>query len=75
MTDQLLQPQSLFDLSDPATAALFDGCDTVWQALPQIKRHVARLTEGGRRIDGTVLDGAWLGEAAIVIEAGAVRCV
>jgi NDP-sugar pyrophosphorylase family protein len=72
MTNQLLQPQSLFDLSDPTTAALFDGCATVWQALPQIKRHVARLTAGGPRIDGTVMDGAWLGEAAIVIEAGAV---
>ena len=72
MTNQQLRPQAFFDLSNPDTAAFFDGCDYVWEALPQIKRHVARLTAGGRRIDGTVMDGAWLGEAAIVIEAGAV---
>lgn len=72
MTTNLLHPTTLFDLSDPATAAFFDGCDYVWQALPQIKRHVARLTAGGRRIDGTVMPGAWLGDAPIVIEAGAV---
>lgn len=67
-----LHPAALFDLSDPTTAVFFDGCEYVWEALPQIKRHVARLTEGGRRIDGTVMGGAWLGDAPIVIEAGAV---
>ena len=40
--------------------------------MAQIQRHVARQTEGGRRIDGTIMDGAWLGDAPIVIEAGAV---
>jgi NDP-sugar pyrophosphorylase family protein len=72
MKDAFLHPATLFDLSDPATAAFFDGCEYVWEALPLIKRHVARLTAGGRRVDGTVMDGAWLGDAAIVIEAGAV---
>jgi NDP-sugar pyrophosphorylase family protein len=67
-----LTPAALFDLSDPTTAAFFDSCDYVWEALAQIKRHVARLTAGGRRIDGTVMDGAWLSDAPIVIEAGAV---
>ncbi len=67
-----LSPTALFDLSDAGTGAFFDGCQYVWQALPQIKRHVARLTAAGRRIDGTVMDGAWLGDAPIVIEAGAV---
>ncbi|HRN68494.1 MAG TPA: glucose-1-phosphate thymidylyltransferase [Promineifilum sp.] len=72
MTENLLHPTVLFALSDPTTAAFFDGCDYVWEAIPQIKRHVARLTAAGRRIDGTVMDGAWLGDAPIVIEAGAV---
>ncbi len=72
MTENLLHPTALFDLSDPTTAAFFDGCDYVWEAIPQIKRHVARLTAAGRRIDGTVMPGAWLGDAPIVIEAGAV---
>ncbi len=72
MSDSNLQPQALFDLSDPATAAFFDGCAYIWEALPRIAGHVARLTGGGRRIDGTVMDGAWLGDGPIVIEAGAV---
>ncbi len=72
MNDHNLRPTSLFDLSHPATAAFFDGCAYVWEALAQLERHVARLTDGGRRIDGTVMDGAWLSDAAIVIEAGAL---
>lgn len=72
MSNDLLRPATLFDLSDPLTAAFFDGCEYVWEALPQIKHHVARLTGGGRRIDGTAMDGAWLSDAPIVIEAGAI---
>lgn len=72
MNDNDLRPAAFFDLSDPATAAFFDGCDYVWEALAQIKRHVARLTAGGTRIEGMVMDGAWLSDAAIVIEEGAV---
>ena len=72
MNDQLLIAPALFDLSDPDTAAFFDGGRYVWEALSQIKHHVARLTAGGRRIDGTVMDGAWLGDAPIVVEAGAI---
>jgi NDP-sugar pyrophosphorylase family protein len=72
MTNRNLQLEAFFDISDPTMAAFFDGCEYVWQALPQIKRHVARLTAGERRIDGTVMPGAWLGDAPIVIEAGAV---
>ncbi|HOU40675.1 MAG TPA: glucose-1-phosphate thymidylyltransferase [Promineifilum sp.] len=72
MNDNDLRPDALFDLSNPTTAAFFDGCAYVWEALAQLERHVARLTAGGRRIDGTVMDGAWLGDAPIVIEAGAL---
>lgn len=72
MNDNDLRPEALFNLSDPATAAFFDGCDYVWQALTRLEEHVQRLTAGGRRIDGTVMSGAWLGDAPIVIEEGAV---
>ena len=72
MSDHHLHPSDFFDLSDPTTAVFFEGCEYVWEALPPIKHHVARLTAGGRRIDGTVMDGAWLGDAPVVIEAGAV---
>ena len=34
MTNQQLRPQAFFDLSNPDTAAFFDGCDYVWEALP-----------------------------------------
>jgi len=67
-----LSPESLFNLDSPPTAAFFDACAYAWEALPQIKRHVARLTAGGRRIEGVVMDGAWLSDAPIVIEAGAL---
>ena len=72
MNDDYLRPEALFDLSDPATAVFFDGCEYVWEALAQIKHHVARLTAGNRRIAGQVMDGAWLGDGPIVIEEGAV---
>jgi len=72
MNDDLLSAQALFDLSNPTTAAFFADCRYVWEALPRIADHVARLTGGGRRIDGTVMPGAWLGDGPIVIEAGAV---
>ena len=72
MNDHNLRPTSLFDLSHPTTAAFFDDCAYVWEALAHLEEHVARLTAAGRRIDGTVMDGAWLGDAPIVIEAGAV---
>lgn len=72
MTASDLHPNAFFDLSNPATAAFFADCTYVWQALTHLEAHVARLTGGGRRIDGTVMSGAWLGDAPIVIEEGAV---
>jgi NDP-sugar pyrophosphorylase family protein len=72
MSNNHLHPTTFFDLSDPTTAAFFNGCDYVWQALGQIEHHVARLTAGGRHIEGEVMPGAWLGDGPLVIEAGAI---
>ncbi len=72
MNDQYLHPTSLFNLSHPTTAAFFAGCAYVWEALAHLEEHVARLTAGGRRINGMVMAGAWLSDAAIVIEEGAI---
>ena len=72
MNDTDLRPEALFDLSDPTTAAFFANCAYVWEALAHLEEHVARLTAGGTRIAGTVMSGAWLGDAPIVIEEGAV---
>ena len=72
MNDNDLRPEALFDLSNPTTAAFFEDCAYVWQALARLEEHVQRLTAGGTRIAGTVMSGAWLGDAPIVIEEGAV---
>jgi UDP-N-acetylglucosamine diphosphorylase / glucose-1-phosphate thymidylyltransferase / UDP-N-acetylgalactosamine diphosphorylase / glucosamine-1-phosphate N-acetyltransferase / galactosamine-1-phosphate N-acetyltransferase len=72
MNDDNLHPSALFDLTDARTAAFFEGCDYVWEALPQIRHHVARLTAGGTQVAGKVMPGAWLGGGPIVIEAGAI---
>lgn len=72
MSSTDLSPGAFFDLGDPATAAYFEGCTFVWEALARIKHHVARLTAGGTAVRGTVMSGAWLGTAPIVIEEGAV---
>jgi UDP-N-acetylglucosamine diphosphorylase / glucose-1-phosphate thymidylyltransferase / UDP-N-acetylgalactosamine diphosphorylase / glucosamine-1-phosphate N-acetyltransferase / galactosamine-1-phosphate N-acetyltransferase len=72
MNDDVLSPAALFDLADEITAFFFQGCRYVWDAIPQIRHHVARLTADGSRVAGTVMPGAWLGDGPIVIEAGAV---
>lgn len=72
MTSDLLRPQAFFDLSDPAVAAFFQGCDRVWEALPEIGRHVAQLTGGRQSIHGTVMPGAHLSDQPIFIGEGAI---
>jgi NDP-sugar pyrophosphorylase family protein len=72
MSDSRLRPEAFFDLSDSAVAALFADCAMVWDALPQIGRHVAALTGGTQTIQGTVMPGAYLGDAPLFIGEGAV---
>lgn len=67
----MLHPTDFFDLSDPFTAALFEGCDFVWEAIPQIAHHVSRLTEGKQMILSQVADGAYLSDKPIYIGEGA----
>ena len=67
----MLHPTDFFDLSDDAVALFFAGCDMVWEAIPQISTHVARLTEGKQTILGEVMPGAYLSERPIFIGEGA----
>jgi UDP-N-acetylglucosamine diphosphorylase / glucose-1-phosphate thymidylyltransferase / UDP-N-acetylgalactosamine diphosphorylase / glucosamine-1-phosphate N-acetyltransferase / galactosamine-1-phosphate N-acetyltransferase len=67
----MLKPTDFFNLSDPFTASFFADCDFVWQALAQIKKHVARLVGEGQTILGDVMPGAYLSERAIFIAEGA----
>ena len=68
----MISPSDFFDLSDPLTAALFDGCTAAWEPLHHLKSHVARLTDGKQTILGEVSPGAWLGDAPVYIGEGAV---
>lgn len=67
----MLAPSDFFDLTDELTASLFEGCRMVWDAIPHIGRHVARLTGVHQTIEGDVMPGAYLSDRPIYIGAGA----
>lgn len=67
----MLKPADFFKLKIPFVADLFSDCDFVWEALPNIKSHVARLVSGSRTILGEVMPGAFVGDGAIYIGEGA----
>lgn len=71
----MFRPQDLFDLGQTAHAALFEGCEFAWQALPRIKSYLATHCRPG--FHGRLLGRAWLGELVwvgegTVIEEGAM---
>lgn len=67
----MLRPEDFFDLQDEAIAAFFDGCEFVWEAIPQIAEYVQQLTQGKQTILGDVMNGAIVGDAPIYIGEGA----
>jgi UDP-N-acetylglucosamine diphosphorylase / glucose-1-phosphate thymidylyltransferase / UDP-N-acetylgalactosamine diphosphorylase / glucosamine-1-phosphate N-acetyltransferase / galactosamine-1-phosphate N-acetyltransferase len=67
----MLQPTDFFDLSEASNAILFEGCDLVWEALPKIGDHVARLVGEGQTIHGEVMAGAYLSGRPLYIAEGA----
>ncbi len=67
----MLHPSDLFDLSDPFSASLFDDCTFAWDAIPNIKAHVARLLDGKRIIEGEVMPGAIIADGPVYIGKGA----
>ena len=67
----MLRPVDFFDLQDTAVSAFFDGCDFVWEAIPQIAAHVQRLTEGKQTILGEVMPGAFISDGPVFIGEGA----
>ncbi len=68
----MLTPTDFFDLTDPLAASIFEGCSNAWEPLHHLKKHLARLTGGRKTILGEVSRGAWLGDAAIYIDEGAL---
>ena len=63
----MLAPSDFFDLSDSLVAEMFAECEFVWQAIPHIGRHVARLTAGKQTILGEVMPGAYVGDRPVYI--------
>ena len=67
-----LTPNGFFDLADNWVASFFAGCRYVWDAIPQIEVHVARLVGKEQTILGTVMPGAYLSDRSVFIGEGAV---
>lgn len=68
----MLRPQDFFDLSaDGLLQELFTDCPYIWDILPRLGDHVARLTNGQQTIQGQVMEGAYLSDRPIFIGAGA----
>lgn len=68
----MLSPSDFFDLEDTFIASFFADCTYVWEALPKIASHVARLVGNEQTVRGTVLPGAYLSDRPIFIEEGAL---
>ena len=68
----MLHPSDFFDLSDEFVASFFEGFEFVWEAIPHIGRHVARLTEAKQTILGDVLPGAYLSDRPVYIGRDAI---
>ncbi|MCA9981873.1 MAG: hypothetical protein KDD89_13605 [Anaerolineales bacterium] len=68
----MLRPQDFFDLAaNDLLQELFIDCQYIWDILPHLGDHVARLTNGQQTIQGQVMDGAYLSDRPIFIGAGA----
>ncbi|MBP8000212.1 MAG: glucose-1-phosphate thymidylyltransferase [Chloroflexi bacterium] len=67
----MLQPSDFFDLADPLVAELFAECQYVWDILPRLEEHVARLVGHGRTLRGKVMEGAFISSRPLFIGEGA----
>ena len=67
----MLKPSDFFELTDSLSQQLFSDCDYVWDAIPNIARHVLALLDGKRVIEGNIMDGAIIGDGPIYIGKGA----
>lgn len=67
----MFRPDDLFDLSQTAHAALFEGCEHAWDALKRLKDHLAAHLEPGLRnqCDGV----AWIGKQVFIGEGTTVE--
>jgi UDP-N-acetylglucosamine diphosphorylase / glucose-1-phosphate thymidylyltransferase / UDP-N-acetylgalactosamine diphosphorylase / glucosamine-1-phosphate N-acetyltransferase / galactosamine-1-phosphate N-acetyltransferase len=66
----MLRPEDYFDLSEPEVAALFAGCEYVWQVLPLLGRLVQELN-AGRASAGEIMAGAYISDRDVHVAEGA----
>jgi UDP-N-acetylglucosamine diphosphorylase / glucose-1-phosphate thymidylyltransferase / UDP-N-acetylgalactosamine diphosphorylase / glucosamine-1-phosphate N-acetyltransferase / galactosamine-1-phosphate N-acetyltransferase len=68
----MLQPTDFFHLSTPLLQQLFADCPYIWDILPHLGQHVARLTGNQQTILGTIMPGAYLSDRPLFIGEGAI---
>src|SRR5262245_22216088 len=67
----MFKPNDLFDLSQTAHGALFDGCEYAWEALRKLKDYLKGSVRPGlrNRCEGT----AWIGDQVSIGEGTVVE--
>jgi NDP-sugar pyrophosphorylase family protein len=62
----MLRPEDLFDLSQTEHAALFEGCQFAWEALPRIAEYIKANLQPG--LHNACKGVAWVGEDVFIGE-------
>ncbi|MBI2914865.1 MAG: hypothetical protein HYY08_02955 [Firmicutes bacterium] len=60
MKEISLGPEEFFELSGFVHASIFEGIEFVWEALKRLDEYIKENLRPD--LDGTVMDGAWVGE-------------
>ncbi len=73
----MFKPADLFDLSQTAHAALFEGCEYGWDALKRLKAYVAATVQPGlhNRCDGVAFIGeqVYIGPGTVVEDGAMIK--
>jgi NDP-sugar pyrophosphorylase family protein len=73
----MFKPADLFDLSQTAHAALFDGCDYAWEALKKLKAYLEANCHPGlqNRCEGVAFIGerVFIGEGTVVEDGAMIK--
>jgi NDP-sugar pyrophosphorylase family protein len=68
----MLGPTDFFDLTEPRIAAMFGDAEYAWEVLRNLPEIINELTGGRQIIKGTVMPGAFVGDAPVFIDESAV---
>ena len=73
----MFKPSDLFDLSQTAHAAIFDGCEYAWDALKRLKAYLAENLKPGlhNRCEGVAYVGqeVFIGEGTVVEDGAMIK--